>query len=45
VEGFLSRHWGLRGEISRYTGTTNLFGLGEFHQDFRVVSFGGAFRW
>ncbi len=45
VEGRLHRHWGLRGEVNRYTGTTNLFGAEGFHQDFRVAQFGGVFRW
>jgi hypothetical protein len=46
LEGRLARHWGLRAEVNRYTGTTSLFEApGEFHQDFRVFSFGGVFRW
>src|SRR5258708_17511719 len=45
VEGRLHRHWGLRGEVNRYTGNTNLFGSGEFNQDFTVFQFGGVFRW
>ena len=45
VEGALSQRWALRGQIDRYTGDTNLFGLGEFHQRFVVASFGGVFKW
>jgi len=46
LEGRLGRHWGLRAEVNRYTGSTSLFDVpGEFHQDFRVVSLGGVFRW
>jgi len=45
LEGRLNRHWGLRGELNRYTGRTQLFGTGEFQQDFRVAQFGGVFRW
>jgi hypothetical protein len=46
LEGRLGRHWGIRGELNRYTGSTNLFNVpGEFHQDFRVASLGGVFRW
>jgi hypothetical protein len=46
LEGRLARHWGLRAEVNRYTGATNLFNVpGEFQQDFRVFSLGGVFRW
>jgi len=45
VEVDLSREWGLRGQIERYTGSVDLFGLGTFNQRFVVASFGGVVRW
>jgi len=45
VEVDLSREWGLRGQIERYTGSVDLFGLGTFSQRFVVASFGGVLRW
>jgi hypothetical protein len=45
LEGSLNRRWALRGSFDRYTGKTNLFGLGEFKQEFNVLSLGGVFRW
>lgn len=45
VEGTLSRRWGLRWQVDRYTGRTTLFGLGTFNQDFWVTSFGGVVKW
>lgn len=45
LQGALTRSWALRGSLDRYTGTTNLFGVGEFKQEFNVLSFGGVYRW
>ncbi len=41
----LSRHWGVRASLDRYTGKTNLFGFGTFHQRFISGSIGGVFKW
>ena len=41
----LSRHWAVRAQLDRYTGKTNLFGLGTFHQRFISASIGGVFKW